>query len=197
MSATTTRLPLAEAAALSWELVGLLAPYCERLEVLGSIRRGRPDCGDIELLAIPKTSAELVRDLFGDPIEKRLTSLLEHQLAALLANGDIEKRQPIRWGERYKAFLFDGFPVDLFICRPPAQWGVLSIIRTGSNEFCKRLVTPVEKGGLCPRGLMFQGGALWRLEKGGAVMVETPEETDVFAALGLRYVEPSVREVRD
>lgn len=197
MSATQTRLPRAEATALAWELVALLAPYCERLEVLGSIRRQRPDCGDIELLAISHSSKEITTDLFGEAVHYELVSLLDHQLAALLANGDIEKRQPIRWGDRYKALLFDGFPVDLFICRPPAQWGVLSIIRTGSNDFAKRLVTPVEKGGWMPAGRWIVDGALWRWRRPGIEpeAIDTPEEMDVFCAINRPYVPPELREI--
>ncbi len=32
----------------------LLAPYCERIEIAGSIRRKKPEVKDIELVAIPK-----------------------------------------------------------------------------------------------------------------------------------------------
>ncbi len=31
-----------------------LAPHCERIEIAGSIRRKKPDVGDIEIVAIPK-----------------------------------------------------------------------------------------------------------------------------------------------
>lgn len=45
MSQTTERLPLAEARAHAEALVGVLADCCERIEIAGSIRRGRPDVG--------------------------------------------------------------------------------------------------------------------------------------------------------
>jgi len=40
-----------------------LAPYCERIEIAGSIRRGKPQVKDIELVAMPKM---VPTGLFGD-----------------------------------------------------------------------------------------------------------------------------------
>jgi DNA polymerase/3'-5' exonuclease PolX len=57
------RMPLAQAQAVAEELVGLLGLWCERLEVAGSIRRGKAEVGDIELLAVPRQATAL--DLFG------------------------------------------------------------------------------------------------------------------------------------
>ena len=50
---TGTRVLLAEAAAVADSLAGLLTLACHRLEIAGSIRRGRPDVGDIEMVAVP------------------------------------------------------------------------------------------------------------------------------------------------
>ena len=48
-----SRHPLDLAEVTAAVLVKLLAPACERIEVAGSVRRGRLDVGDIELLAVP------------------------------------------------------------------------------------------------------------------------------------------------
>lgn len=195
MSATVDRMPRELALPLAWDLVQKLGPSCERIEILGSLRRGRETAGDIEILCQPKTTDTAVSDMFGHITEVRKDSLLDHQMAQMLADGVLTKRQPVKWGDRYRAALFEGFPVDLFICTPPAQqWGYLSVLRTGPEEFSKKIVTPIEKGGWLPPFLMVHHGAIYRVVKNGVgELVETPEEQHVFAALGRRYVEPSER----
>lgn len=74
MSATPTdqRVPLVEARALADDLVGLLEPFAERIEVAGSVRRERPDVGDLELVAIPRFRPGAQATLFGpgDPVNE-------------------------------------------------------------------------------------------------------------------------------
>ncbi|MDP2873417.1 MAG: hypothetical protein Q8P31_12890, partial [Bacillota bacterium] len=45
---------LQKARVIAEELKMLLEPGCARIEIAGSIRRRKPDPGDIELLFIPK-----------------------------------------------------------------------------------------------------------------------------------------------
>lgn len=45
-----TKQPLAVAAAIAAALVAELTPYCERIEVAGSVRRGKAQVGDLEVL---------------------------------------------------------------------------------------------------------------------------------------------------
>ena len=47
-------MPLAFATTLAKKLVDELAPYCQRIEIAGSVRRQSAEVGDIELVAIPK-----------------------------------------------------------------------------------------------------------------------------------------------
>lgn len=191
MSATQTRLARSEAVTLAWELLALLSPYCERIEVLGSIRRQRSTCGDIELLAIPKMEPSMLHDMFGDAVSHvPAIDMLDNALQDLLAEGTLQQRQPRKWGPRYRAALYRAFPLDLFVCLAPAKWGVLSVLRTGPAEFSRQIVTPIEKGGLMPKGMYCYGGAIWR----DGDSLDTPEEIDVFRALNLRYLEPELRE---
>lgn len=162
--------------------------------MLGSIRRQRPTCGDIELLAVPKIMPSMLHDMFGDAVSHvPALDMLDNALQDLLAEGTLQRRQPQKWGPKYKAAVYRDFPLDLYIVTPPAQWGYLSVIRTGSNHFCKRLVTPREKGGWLPSGLICSDGALWSTRTGE--VIPTPEESDVFAALGRDFVPPQDREV--
>lgn len=201
MSATTTRLPLAPARELAWQAMGLLSSHCERIEILGSIRRERPEIGDIELLAVPLFGPPLTADLFGqpigDPVNLLDTRVLELRTAGVLGTRP-NKNGRSAVGPRYKRLSFEGFGLDLFSCLPPAQYGVLSVIRTGSNDFSHRLVTPVERGGWMPKGKWIVDGALWRWRVPGVEpeLIETPEEIDLFAAINREYVPPPQREVR-
>lgn len=93
------------------------------------------------------------------------------------------------------------------ICFLPTQetWGSIFTIRTGPWEFSQRLVTQRFKraDGLCPNDVCFANGRVWRGVEWAqiephewqpvltnATALETPEEKDVFAALGLRWIDP-------
>lgn len=192
-----TRIPWAEARALADELLVLLGPYCERLEVVGSIRRKRPTIGDIELLAVPKQTEVMATDLFGerpdqavtlDELHDRCNALFtEHVLSTRL-----DKNGRRAFGHKYKRLHYRGVGLDLFAVLKPAQWGVLSVIRTGSADFSHRLVTPVEQGGWMPGDLYCRDGSLWTTQ-GDPIL--TPQEIHVFDALGRPYVPPELREV--
>lgn len=198
MSATKTRLARAEAVSLAWELLALLSPYCERIEVAGSLRRQRETIGDIELVAVPRYG-EASRDLFHEVIEPGV-NLLDLACDRLFVEGALGKRydkngRP-RWGSGLKWATYRDVALDLFPVISPAQWGVDFLIRTGSAEFSKRLVTPIEKGGWCPKGLYFKDGQLWRIGyQGPAEPLDTPSEMDVFLAVGRGFIPPEEREV--
>jgi DNA polymerase/3'-5' exonuclease PolX len=45
---------LSRAREIAKRVLVLLRPFCERAEIAGSIRRGKPEVGDIEIVVIPK-----------------------------------------------------------------------------------------------------------------------------------------------
>ncbi len=172
-------------AALAGELIEKLLPACKRLAVGGSLRRGSRDVGDVELIAISDGEA------------------LYEVIDGWLADGVVQKRlkgngSPIAWARRYRAMIYDGVPVDLFITCPP-QWGLIYLIRTGpgkadgdwkggANQF---LVTSRRQRGLLPSDLKIADGWIWRGEK----RVDTPEEVDVFRLLGIPFIAPYLRSI--
>ncbi len=184
------RLPLDRARRLAWEVVVLLQDQCERIEVAGSIRRAKPDVGDVEIVCVPKIS-ETATGLFGDILDRRdelharCQSLVEDGVFAhrLASNGQHA------FGERLKRLTYGRVALDLFCVLPPAQWGLILAIRTGPAEFSRRLVTPRRMGGLLPDWLKVHDGAIWH----GVDPVPTPEEADVFRVLGLPYIPPADR----
>lgn len=185
MSQSDRKLPLADAVKVACRIIDMIAPACDRIEVAGSVRRRKPEVGDIEIVAI----AARDHDLFGEPRGSRLDPVLDR----LAREGVLS---PIRGGERYKQFVVPdaGCKLDLFLC-DPATWGVIFTLRTGSAGFSHQLVTQRDRRtssgrpGLLPVDCRVQDGRVWR----GEQALETPEEADVFRVAGLDWIEPEER----
>lgn len=177
------RVSLEVAALYAERLLEGLAPACERIEIAGSIRRQAADVGDVELVAIPRG---IPCDLFGEALEE--PSELDRLVDELLEAGRLQPRLTLagsrRMGLRFKALASSGgeLGVDLFIVRPPAQWGAIFAIRTGPAGYSRELVTAARR-----RGLRCIEGRLLDLEGNE---LATPEERDFFDAVGVPYAEP-------
>lgn len=191
---TGPRLPLAEAQHIAGQIVGQLDPACERLAIAGSIRRGRPDVGDIELVAIPRYIEE-PSSLWGDTSR---VSVLDGKLAIEERDQVLER---LSGGERYVKLrhIRSGLQVDLFLVLPPAQWGVLFAIRTGPADYSQWLVTYARRRGMhvadgaLREGLRDHASGLLSDRLCRCPIIPTPEEGDLYDALGLPWVDPSVR----
>jgi DNA polymerase/3'-5' exonuclease PolX len=192
MSATTLRIPLADAERNAAELVELLKPACVRIEVAGSIRRKRPDVGDLDIVAIPYVRHAL--NLFGEPIPDSADDALHATLSHMAQENKIAARLDANgrrcWGRDLKRAIYRGLNVDIQAVHDGETWGTWLLIRTGPAEFTKRIVTPRHQGGLLPPGCQFKDG--FRLYRYGG-RVPMTEEGDVFAALGLGWIEPEER----
>lgn len=186
------RVPWESGAKIAADLEALLLPACERIAVAGSIRRGRPDIGDIDLVCEPKIERQPA-GLFGDQFDER--DLL-HDLCCRLANeGIIERRYDKNgrpaWGSNLKRATYRGLNVDLQMVTDRTTWGAWLLIRTGPASFNKAIVTPRFQGGLLPSGFAWKDG--FKLYRPGG-RVETPTEESVFEALELPYLAPPDRD---
>lgn len=195
MSANDSPVPFYEAMDAAERLRDLLSGHCSRIDIAGSLRRARAAAvGDIEIVAIGAMHPSLETDLFGDPLPA--VNLLEQRTAQLLAGGTITyapdydtRKAP--WGPKYKRFVYEDIPVDLFIVTP-ATWAVQFIIRTGPAAFSKAMVTPTTQGGLMPPYLEVRGGTLHHRGSGHEI-IATVEERDVFRLYHLPDLEPTQR----
>lgn len=176
-------LVLSEAQLISQGAVALLQPYCEKIEVVGSVRRGKPEgIHDIEVLCIPR---------FGPTEDSFEANQLDWRLRRGLpgfTEGEPSKdgrKAPFK--ERYYRLKFQGVKFDLFACLPPAQWGLLKLIRTGPADFSHEFVTR-----LWDYGLKSKDG---HIEHSDGVIIKTPEEIDVFHLCQLDYIEPTQRTI--
>ena len=193
----TGKAPMARALAreIALELIGLLKPACERIQLAGSIRRRRELVGDIELLAVPRTIEQ--RDLLGEVTGA--VDALHVRCDELLALGVLAKRRSDKglthYGPASKRLVYRGVPVDLFVCEA-GNFGMHLLVRTGPAKWSNRLVTPLGRRthdglpGLLPPGLTVAGG-VWLHREGERL--ETPEESDAFEALELPWIEPHLR----
>lgn len=184
MSAAGNPMPLREARQLAELLVTDLRPHCSRIEIAGSIRRGKEWVNDIEIVAIPKqVPVAAVEDLFGgedrpagkerDPGFVAVVKRYAHTMV---------KGKPATG--RYIQFLTrTGVKVDLFTATLD-NWGYIFAIRTGSAEFSQSLAWRWKK-----MGYEGQDGMLTRFGK----PLPLKEERDLFNLLQLPFVAPSDR----
>lgn len=194
-------------------LVDHLRPACTRIEIKGSVARLKADVKDIEIVVIP-SSKPVPRAMleFGKPIPPTYKTHLDKLVDEMRLAGDIRLEAN---GDRYKKMYLNyaGIKVDLFIVIPPAEWGVLAVIRTGPSDFSHWCVTNRKLGGALPDGYFVKHGVVWvgteiakkdvPDDQGKAMKLLTPmnhlvmaEETSFLDFLGLGWIEPSERLAR-
>ncbi|MDE2099080.1 MAG: hypothetical protein KGL39_17635 [Patescibacteria group bacterium] len=174
-------------------ILGWLRPHCDRLEVAGSIRRGRPVCNDVDIVCIPCLTE--YKDLLGHVTGR------QNQVHMFLLNyvADYQARHPGNMGQEQVRVISGGETVgkQMIVQLPKCQLDVwfateatfasLLLCRTGSKEhniwLCQRAVerdihwNPYE-------GLSDQGGVL-----------PARSEEELYKHLGLAFIEPKNREL--
>ena len=148
-----------------------LAPFCHRIEVAGSVRRGCDYVGDIDLVAIPK-------DMQG--LRARLTRNCITECV-----GDENLRVVTSIGVQIDLFLARGAGRDL-LNQIPSTWGSVMLCRTGSVKHNIWFIQQAQRKNLT-----------WRVQRGlytpeGECVASETEEA-MFAAVGLKYVPPERR----
>ncbi|WP_406087323.1 DNA polymerase/3'-5' exonuclease PolX [Kitasatospora purpeofusca] len=157
------------ATALADRIVTALAavPGCTRCAYAGSLRRMRETVGDIDVLATAEDSA---------PLMAALTTL--PYTAEVIGTG------PTKTSIRTT----DGIQVDLRVV-PEEDWGAALVYFTGSKAHNIRLRTMAVRA-----GLKLSEYGLFDAE-GGEKIVSASED-EVYAALGLPWIAPPLREDR-
>lgn len=183
-----------------------IAHLCSQVEIAGSIRRGKGDVKDIEIVAIGRRE---VRPVPGSLFESAEVDVFNHWLDAVVAAGKHHaivkplKRGDTKspWGEKYKRLWVTHdertFAVDLFQVTAET-WGAQFAIRTGPAEFTRRVVMKERDGGAMPGGMQQADGRLqvidqthWRGDEWKSL--DTPTEAAWFAAIGLPCWPPHER----
>lgn len=182
-----TKYPHAEALAVAEELQAMIAPACKRIAIAGSLRRMKPEVGDIELLFVPILS-ERPDGLFDSKIIDVCSEVVEK----MLSDGLLAKRPNVNghftWGERNKLAIHvpSGIPVDLFGTNEE-NWFVSLVIRTGSKETNLALTMGAQKKNASLRA--YGCGVTWS----DGTTTPAKSEQHVFEMCGVPFKEPKFR----
>lgn len=186
VKATMAEFMLAEGELVAGFLAEQLAPFVERLEVAGSIRRKRPAVHDVDLVCIPRVrSVEVGLPGLGPTEDVNLVAAFLHSRLPWLVEVHAQGQKLWRITVRCRGL---EMPVDVYFATP-ATWPTLLLIRTGSREHNIKLCQRAQRLGL---QLKADGSGLLDVSDGRFLPVSSEE--DIFAHLGLAYVEPEGRE---
>jgi DNA polymerase (family 10) len=155
---------LEEATTIAEKVKQTLSPYCDKIEIAGSIRRRKPVVHDIDIVLIEK------------PWRLLLLSSLIASMGRIVLNGDRIKR--LWYGDNPP-----GISIDIYFATP-ATWATLLLIRTGSKENNIRLATLAKRRRW---QLKASGGGLFN-DTGETIAGETEES--IYEALGIPYQQP-------
>lgn len=179
-----TRWPLELARTRAEELVRILEPACQTITIAGSIRRQKPDVGDIEILAIPRFEERPV-DLFGetqkaDCLTEAINSLIYRGYLACRLNKNGSKV----FGPLNKHLIdtTSRIPLDIFAA-DAKNWGMSLLVRTGSAEFNIQVMSRFHQLGL-------RGHAYGGVSDAKGKEIACPTEDVVFRLLQWDYIEP-------
>ena len=181
------KFPRAAALAIAGELVAELEPFCQRIEIAGSIRRRKPEVGDIEILHVSR-----IEDRQVDMFSKAPVDVAAEKIDQMLAAGVIAKRANVRghftWGPQNKlaVHVASGIPVDFF-STSLERWWVALVIRTGSRETNLRLTT----GALAQQRTLHAYGSGVTCQ--GGQTIDANSEEEVFQMCGVDFLPPHER----
>jgi len=174
------------------EIVDLLRPFCDRIEIAGGVRRHKEVPHDIEIVCAPRIEKRIIAvGLIGEEKivdENRFDICIKDAVeAGIFELGDLDKAgKKAPFGPRYYRLKYKGEKVDIFTVMAPAQWGIIFLIRTGNADFSHWFV---QSG--WNEGIKVEDG---RIVRSGNV-IPTPEEADAFKALGLEWIDPVNRNI--
>jgi hypothetical protein len=164
----------------------LLKPHCVELHVCGSMRRGKPDVKDVELVLLP---------------DKKLLKFLDE----LVEDGRIEKAlyggKP-RWGNRYRGMIFGGVKFEMFVFDGDNR-GYQMWMRTGPGDANTIIMSALGQR-KAPFGFQTWGYFGTREWKKGKLeftpdltrKLRLNDERDMFVLFGLPYIEPQDRSIQ-
>ncbi len=168
---------LQKAKAIAEELKSLLEPGCQRIEIAGSIRRQKPEVGDIELLVIPKYDGMLER---VDCLNEAIVDLMRQEVLGSRRN----KLGSLVYGPKNKLMLHlpSGIGVDIFSTTDEC-WAVSLVVRTGGAETNKRIATAALR-----KNWHWHAYGRGFSTPNGEVICHS--EREVFEAVGMPYLQP-------
>lgn len=171
MSETGTRIPLTQALLMAEEI---LKRINGKAWIVGSIRRKKPEVGDIEILLHVDAVVHLkisAGDLFAGEYES--------------IKGGPDSKSGTDWRYWQIRHTESGVNIDLFRCDDDNQ-GSMALIRTGPSEFSRRFVMALKGNNLCHKD-----GYIRPI--GADDICPCPTEKKAFRFAGMQYIEPENR----
>jgi DNA polymerase (family 10) len=145
---------------LAKKIVKELRPFCKRIEIAGSIRRKKPNPGDIDIVLVAKNETN------KEKIKEKLSE-----------NGKF-----LEGGDKKMFFKINGINVQLFFAISE-EWGATLLAYSGEKGANIGLRIVAEK-----QGFKLTSHGLFRNSNGKKVAGKT--EREIYKALGRPYKEP-------
>jgi DNA polymerase (family 10) len=179
LAACRAAMLLTDAQPIADRIVADLAPYCEpgRCVVAGSVRRRKPEVGDIEVVCIPR---RVSADWFSGG------TVVMPEFARAVDRWPAVKGVPS--GKYTQRRLPEGINLDLFMATAD-NWGLILAIRTGSRRYSHEVLAR----GWCANRCHSVDGYLCHVVNGLSKRIPVPEESDLFRLAGVPWVEPEAR----
>lgn len=186
---------LEKARAIAEELKERLELQSDRVEIVGDIRRQKPEVSKIKLLCIPTEGRPIPPDLCDwiDPIPVpgfEDTDPIDDEVTILIVEGVLGFRPTGRraYGPKKKFMVHapSGMGVDI-LSTDVQCWAVALVVTTGGDMTNKRIASTVRKKG-------------WRFRTSedsfdtADIHITCSTEIEVFEAVGLPYLPPEQRE---
>jgi DNA polymerase (family 10) len=167
------KLDLKTAENIAGMVISLVDAWCKKIDVVGSIRRKRPEIHDIDFVVLT------YEDEHNEHWKGLKDTMMSFAGAKVVLNGD----------EVFRSLLpLEGKWVQVdFYRAKPETYGVHKLIRTGSAEHNVYLAKLAIKKGM---RLQYSKG----LMRNGEV-IAGKNESDVLHGLGLPWIPPELREV--
>jgi len=164
---------LTRATSIAEDLKSQMEPCCNRIAIAGSIRRRKPEVGDIELLVIPRANY----------LDKLLHDLMMQNVLAMR----LDKRGRRAYGPKNKLLVHlpSGIGLDVF-STTAENWGMALFVRTGPREWNIKAMSRF-------RELCMQGHAYGGVTDANGRALNCPDEETVFQRLQWAYVSPERR----
>lgn len=170
------RTPLADVIDIVDALISRLdgQPFVQRVAPAGSLRRGRDTVGDVDVLVASEEPAAVMAAVRDDPLTK-----------AVIASG----------ATKTSILTLRDLQIDVRVVEP-ATWGAALAYFTGSKAHNVRVRERAVRRGLMlsEYGLFERTEAADTGEATAGARVAGATEEDVYAALGLDWVPPTLRE---
>lgn len=131
---------------LAVSIVRVLNPFCEKIEVVGSIRRRLASCKDVDIVVWPRAFEEFnincnMFDQFKGRIKDRIFPEWEWKEDK---HGKMRKLKK-NHARNYLEYIIDDIPVEVWLANNLQEFEVIKLFRTGNSVFLRSLANTASR----------------------------------------------------